>query len=157
MRRVLVAGILFVGAVIALLGPWIRPRHESAYAATEVVLPVSGVPAVIPWVMTVRVRNTKGAGEHRRLWIRGVDVSESLLGNGAVLKSTDGVEAAAVPFARARRLPLRVEVPAGQQVDLSFQVRGTPPGRSQGTVDVLFDATTWIRTEVSWDVAVQEK
>lgn len=128
--------LLVFGATLAAVAPHIRPRHEERHTAVDVRLP----PRIdrAPWTMEIRVRS-----EHerrRRVFVRGIDISNSLV-PGATVTGDAERPASVLPFAGVHRLEVREEVSPERPRLLRVHVRDLAPGRYRGAVDVLLDAT----------------
>ena len=146
-RVVLACTLLLLGAVLAAFAPHVHPRHEERHTGVDITLP-SRIDRR-PWTMEIRVRS-----EHerrRRVFVRGLDLAGSLV-PGATVVDEQQRPATVLPFSGAHRLDVREEVSPERARILTVQVRDLAPGRYRGAVDVLLDASLWVRREVEFEV-----
>lgn len=127
-----------LGAVSALGASVLFSRNDAKWTRVEVV-------RASREEVVIRVRNTHG--ERRRIWVRGLDVSESLFEGGANIRLF-GESPDPLPIAGARRFAIRHEIAARQWLDLPLRLEGVT-GPRRGTADVILDGSSWIRVEIA--------
>lgn len=137
------AAVLAAGFALALASPFIAPRHEAAFVSVEPI--AAGAQAANgPWGFAVRVRNTHP--KNLRVWLRAVDVSDSLAGGPAP-------GATHLPLAKVERFPVERELAPGDVAVLPLQLPARPAGHYEGTIDVVVDdGSSWVRAPVSVDL-----
>ena len=132
-----------------MIAPRLQNRREAAFLQVEVNAS-RGVAA--GGVVTVHVRGRNTHPGRRRVYSAWVDVSESLGRAGTIVDATKE-HARWVPIARSWRVPFEGEIPPDESRDMSFRIVGAVPGRYEGTVDVVLSGTSWVRSEVAFDVS----
>ncbi len=139
--------LLLLGAAVAAIAPHLRPRHEDRHTAVEVTLPRRIDRR--PWTMEIRVRSEHA--RRRRVFVRGIDIAGSLVPGATVLDHAER-PASVLPFVGVHRLDVREEVSPERPRTMTVHVRDLAPGRYRGAIDVLLDASLWVRREVEFEV-----
>lgn len=147
-RRALAALLLSAGALVALVSPLLRSRNEVRWAKVE----VKAVPVAVPHLAHFRVHVTNTHPRRMRIWVRAVDLPAAPFAGAEVVGGEPPGPPERLPVAGALRFPARREIGVGETFEIPFQVKGMPPGRFQGELDVILDDTTWTRVPFAIEV-----
>lgn len=139
-----------IAVVSSLIAPRTNSRREASYFRVEVNATQR---TEAGGVVSVHVRGRNVHPRRARVYPTHVDVSESLGLAGTVTLASSRENARWIPVARTWRLPFPDEIPPGESRDVALRIVDAKPGRYAGAVDVLLDGTSWVRSEVSFEVA----
>lgn len=146
-RSAFALSLLLLCVTLSVVAPHIRPRREERHTAVEVRLP-SRIDRR-PWTMEILIRSVHD--RRRRVFVRGIDIDRALV-PGATIRDEAGRPATVLPFAGVLRVEMREEASPDRPHRASVHVQGLAPGRYQGAIDVLLDASVWVRREVEFEV-----